>query len=137
MKTFAVVVLSLLAFGFATSEFAKDPPKKKKEVKDVPLPDVVVDEAAIALLKPYDKDGNMEIDKEEFKALAADFKKDPSGPLKQFDRNKDGVLDDFVDRLGINNTLGTVAAKKQRDEQEAKRQERVAKQKAAEEKGKK
>jgi hypothetical protein len=137
MKTFAVVALSLLACVFATGSFAKDPAKKKKEIKDVPLPDVVVDEAAIAVLKPYDKNGDMTIDKDEFVALAADYKKNPAGPLKQFDRNKDGTLDDFVDRAGINNTLGTVAAKKQRDEQEAKRQERVAKQKAAEEKGKK
>jgi hypothetical protein len=129
MKSISVVALSLLVCVFATSGLAKD--KKKKP--DQPLPDVVVDEAAVALLKPYDKDGNYEIDKNEFVALAAAYKADPNGPLKQFDLSKNGALDDFVDRAKINNTLGAVLAKKQRDEAEAKRVKRVEKQKAAEE----
>lgn len=130
MKPSLLIAASLLVCSVVPAVLAKDPPKKKKEIKDVPLPDVVVDEAAIALLKPYDKNGNMEIDKDEFVALAAAFKADPTGPLKQFDLGKDGALDD-VDRLGINNKLGAVAAKKQRDAEEAKRQKRVEKAKAA------
>jgi hypothetical protein len=127
MKTI-IIALSLLVCVFASSAFAKD--KKKKP--DQPLPDVVVDEAAVAVLKPYDKDGNYQIDKDEFVALAAAYKADPNGPLKQFDLSKKGELDDFVDRAKINNTLGAVLAKKQRDEAEAKRLKQVEKRKAEE-----
>jgi hypothetical protein len=125
MKHIAVI-LSLFAFALASASMAKDP---KKPIKDVPLPDVVVDEAAVALLKPFDKDGNYEIDKTEFVALAAAYKADPNGPLKQFDLSKTGELDDFVDRAKINNILGAVQAKKDRDAAELKRQKRVEKMK--------
>jgi hypothetical protein len=131
MKTIVVTLVSLLACVLASTGVAKDP-KKKAAVKDVPLPDVVVDEAAVTALKPFDKNGDYQIDKEEFVALAAAFKADPTGPLKQFDLTKKGELDDFVDRAKINNTLGAVLTKKQRDIDEEKRKKRVEQQKAKE-----
>lgn len=127
MKHLIITVLlgSLLAINSTAAE------KKKKPVKDKPIPDVVIDEAAVALLKPFDKDGNFEIDRDEFKALAAAYKANPSGPLKQFDLSHQGQIDDGADRAALNNKLGAVPAKKARDEAEAKRQARVAKAKAA------
>jgi hypothetical protein len=131
MKTILMPVITLLVCAIAASGFAKDP-KKKGGVKDVPLPDVTVDEAAVAVLKPYDKNGDYQIDKEEFVALAAAYKADPNGPLKQFDLTHKGELDDFVDRAKINNVLGAVLAKKQRDIDEEKRKKRVEQLKAKE-----
>lgn len=65
-----------------------------------------VDEAVVALLKPYDKDSNYEISNEEFAAIVADFKANPTGPLKQFDRTGKGKLDETVDRAYMNIKLG-------------------------------
>ena len=81
-------------------------------------------EAAYGLKRPEEGD------------LDAAYKKDPNGPLKQFDLSNKGALDDFVDRAKINNTLGAVAAKKARDEAEVKRQKQVEIAKAAEAKNK-
>jgi len=131
MKTILMPAITVLVCALATSGFAKDP-KKKTGVKDVPLPDVTVDEAAVAVLKPYDKNGDYQIDPNEFTALAADYKKDPNGPLKQYDFAHKGELDDTVSRAKINNTLGAVLAKKQRDEAEEKRKKRVEQAKAKE-----
>jgi len=123
------ILLASFICLFAISTSAAD--KKKKPIKDKPLADVTVDEAAVAVLKPFDKDGNFEIDHTEFSALAAAFKANPKGPLKQFDLANDGALDDVVDRAGLNNKLGAVPTKQARDAAEKKRQERVAKAKAA------
>lgn len=134
MKAIALIAIPLLAVAVASPSFAADK-KKKRPIKDKPLPDVVIDDAAVTLLKPFDKDGNYEIDKSEFPALAKAYADNPTGDLKVFDLNHDGTLDDTVDRAGLNNRLGTVPAKKLRDEAEAKRQARVARAKAAEAKG--
>lgn len=123
------ILLASFVCLFAISTSAAD--KKKKPIKDKPLADVTVDEAAVALLKPFDKDGNFEIDRTEFGPLATAYKANPKGPLKQFDLSNDGMLDDTVDRAGLNNKLGAVPTKQARDEAEKKRQERVAKAKAA------
>lgn len=74
--------------------------------KKTPAPPPKVDEAAVAVIKPYDKDGNYEISRAEFAAMEADFKASPTGPLKQFDRDGNGKLDDVVDLAYINIKLG-------------------------------
>jgi hypothetical protein len=72
----------------------------------------MVDEDLVALLKPYDKNGDYQIDVIEFGAVEADFKKKPFGPLKQFDKAKDGKLDAMIDRTYMNVKLGSAAPKK-------------------------
>ena len=72
-----------------------------------------VDEAAVALLKPYDKDGNYEISQEEFAAIQADFTANPTGPLKMFNRTGKGKLDDVVDRAYMNIKLGELKMNEQ------------------------
>jgi|GEM_PF-5448992 len=72
-----------------------------------------VDEAAVALLKPYDKDGNYEISQEEFAAIQADFAANPTGPLKMFNRTGKGKLDDVVDRAYMNIKLGELKMNEQ------------------------
>jgi hypothetical protein len=93
LRLFLLVCLPALAF-------AADPPKKKKG----PTPPTV-DTESVALIKPYDKDKNFEISADELKAMQADYKAAPAGPLKVFDLEKDGEIDN-VDRMGINNKLG-------------------------------
>lgn len=72
----------------------------------------MLDEDLVALLKPYDKNGDFQIDIEEFPAIEAEFKKYFSGPLKQFDRAKDGKLDIMIDRAYMNVKLGSAAPPK-------------------------
>ena len=72
-----------------------------------------VDEAAVALLKPYDKDSNYEISKEEFSAIQADFVANPNGPLKMFNRTGKDKLDDTVDRAYMNLKLGELKMNEQ------------------------
>ena len=72
-----------------------------------------VDEAAVALIKPYDKDGNYEISRAEFAAMQADFLANPTGPLKIFDRDGNGKLDDGVDLAYINIKLGELKMNEQ------------------------
>lgn len=67
-----------------------------------------MDEAAVAVLKPYDKDGNFQIGRTELGDMQTAFKADPAGPLKAFDQGADGTLDDLVDRAGMNVKLGAV-----------------------------
>ena len=91
---------------------AKKPDPKKPGAKPAPVKTDMVDEAAIALIKPYDKDGNFELDVFEFEKVQADFKVKPAGPLKQFDKGKDGALDAMMDRTVLNVKLGSAAPKK-------------------------
>lgn len=80
------------------------PPKKQKTD--------MVEEDTVALLKPFDTNSDFEIDVDEFKAIETEFKKNPKGPLKAFDKGKDGALDAMIDRTGINVKLGSAAPKK-------------------------
>ncbi len=97
------------------TEPAKKPEPKKNVPKKPAAPRVktdMIEEDTVALLKPYDKNSDFEIDVEEFKAIEAEFKKNPKGPLKQFDKGKDGALDAMMDRTGLNVKLGGAAPKK-------------------------
>lgn len=92
---------------------AKKPePGKKPDAKPVRTKTDMIDEDVVAILKPYDKNADFEIDVDEFDAVTADFKKNPRGPLKQFDKGKDGSVDAMIDRAGINVKLGSAAPKK-------------------------
>jgi hypothetical protein len=71
----------------------------------------MIEEEVVAILKPYDKNADFEIDVTEFEAVQADFKKNPRGPLKQFDKGKDGAVDAMIDRAGMNVKLGSAAPK--------------------------
>lgn len=97
--TARLVCLAALTALVAPTSAAK--PKKKREVKPIE-----VDSAAVSAIKPYDKDGNFEIDLKEFEAVKAAFKANPTGNLKQFDKGGDGVLDETVDRAAMNIKLG-------------------------------
>jgi len=87
-------------------------PKKPGPKKPAPQRTDMIEEEIVALLTPYDKNTDFEIDVEEFKAIEADFKKTQKGPLKQFDKAKDGAIDAMIDRAGINVKLGSAAPKK-------------------------
>jgi len=133
MKT-SHLLLALLTLGcLSLPAFAAD--KKKPKVKK-PIAITQVDEAAVAVIKPYDKDGNFEIDRTELAAMQADYTAAPTGALKAFDQDKDGKLDEQFDRAGMNVKLGAVPmaeADKKRAEQAKKREEKAAaKAKAAE-----
>jgi len=92
------------------SDRSKKPePGKKPDAKQVRTKTDMIEEEAVAILKPYDKNSDFEIDVNEFEALAAEFKKYPFGPLKQFDKGKDGKVDPMIDRAGINVKLGSAA----------------------------
>lgn len=97
-----------------TEPAKKKPDAKKPDPKKKPPPQRtdMIDEEIVALLKPYDINTDFEIDIEEFKALESAFKKSPKGPLKQFDKAKDGVIDAMIDRTGLNVKLGSAAPKK-------------------------
>ena len=97
--TARLFVIAVLAALVPASFAAK--PKKKREQKPVE-----VDSAAVSAIKPYDKDGNFEIDLKEFEAVKSAFKANPTGNLKQFDKGGDGVLDETVDRAAMNIKLG-------------------------------
>lgn len=135
MKT-SHLLLALLTLGsLGLPAFAAD--KKKPKVKR-PIAITQVDEAAVAVLKPYDKDGNFEIDRTELAAMQADYKAAPTGPLKPFDQAADGTLDELIDRAGMNVKLGAVPmaeADKKRAEQAKKKEEKAAAKAAAAAKG--
>jgi hypothetical protein len=126
------LLLAFLTLGcLALPATAAD--KKKPKVKK-PIHITEVDEAAVAVLKPYDKDGNFEIDRTELAAMQADFKAAPTGPLKAFDQDKNGALDELVDRAGMNVKLGAVPmaeADKKRAEAAKKKEEKAAAKAAA------
>ena len=133
MKT-SHLLLALLTLGcVALPAAAAD--KKKPKVKRPPVI-TQVDDAAVAVLKPYDKDGNFEIDRTELAAMQEAYKAAPTGPLKDFDKGNDGTLDDLIDRAGMNVKLGAVpmaeADKKRAEKARLKEEKAAAKAKAAE-----
>ena len=131
MKT-SHLLLALLTLGcLALPASAAD--AKKPKVKR-PIAITQVDEAAVAVLKPYDKDGNFEIDRTELAAMQTAYKADPAGPLKAFDQGADGTLDEQFDRASMNVKLGAVPmaeADKARAEKAKKRAEKAAAKAAA------
>ena len=125
MKIIAILSALLIALTPAFAAETKKPPAKKTEPakkkpdpkkpgpkKPAPQRTDMIEEEIVALLTPYDKNTDFEIDIEEFKAIEADFKKSQKGPLKQFDKAKDGAIDAMIDRAGINVRLGSAAPKK-------------------------
>jgi|GEM_PF-5328601 len=130
MKAIYLLTALLIAVTPAMAADEKKPPAKKPErakkpdTKKKPEPAKkpgalpprtktdMIDEDVVAILKPYDKNADFEIDVNEFDAVVADFKKNPRGPLKQFDKGKDGTVDVMIDRAGINVKLGSAAPKK-------------------------
>jgi len=121
MKLRPLFIMAALA---AAPAFAADPkkPDPKKPVAQKPEPAKksvpakkqrtdMIEEDTVALLKPYDTNGDFEIDLEEFKAIEAAFKKNPQGPFKAFDKAGDGTLDAMIDRTGLNVKLGAAAPK--------------------------
>ncbi|MCE9520488.1 MAG: hypothetical protein K8R87_13155 [Verrucomicrobia bacterium] len=78
---------------------------KKKPAAKKPAAVPTVDTAAVELIKPYDKDGNFEISVDELKAMQADYKAAPRGPLNTLSLSHNGTFDDF-DRMNMNNKLG-------------------------------
>ena len=112
MKT-SLITLSLLVAVLATNNAqarSKTPPAPPK-----------VDEAAVALLKPYDKDHNYEISRAELVAIQTDFTANPTGPLKMFDRDGNGKLDDGIDLAYMNIKLGELKMNEQPDKPKTKK----------------
>jgi hypothetical protein len=72
----------------------------------------MTDAELVALLVPFDKNGDYQIDVTEFTEIEAAFKKNSSGPLKQFDKAKDGDLDGLIDRAYMNVKLGAATPPK-------------------------
>ena len=131
MKT-SHLLLALLTLGcLALPATAAD--KKKPKVKRPPVI-TPVDEAAVAVLKPYDKNGDFQIDRTELTAMQDAYKAAPTGPLKAFDLGSDGTLDDQFDRAGMNVKLGAVPmaeADKKRAEKAKQKEEKAAAKAAA------
>ena len=101
MKPTPRILILALGICFATSSAFSAEKKKKREIKPVEA-----DPVAVNAIKPFDKDGNFEIDLKELTDVQAAFKANPTGNLKQFDKGGDGVLDDTVDRAAMNIKLG-------------------------------
>jgi hypothetical protein len=87
------------------------PPAKGKKKGPRPPATVLKDDAKTAVLKPYDKNGDWQIDVGEFAAVETDFLKTPKGPLEQFDKGKDGEVDAMIDRAYMNVLLGSAKPK--------------------------
>ena len=87
------------------------PPAKGKKKGPRPPATVLKDDAKTAVLKPYDKNGDWQIDVGEFGAVETDFLKTPKGPLEQFDKGKDGEVDAMIDRAYMNVLLGSAKPK--------------------------
>lgn len=87
------------------------PPAKGKKKGPRPPATVLKDDAKTAVLKPYDKNGDWQIDVGEFAAVETDFLKTPKGPLEQFDKGKDGEVDAMIDRTYMNVLLGSAKPK--------------------------
>ncbi len=133
MKSSHLLLALLTLGGLALPAFAADAKKPKVKVKR-PIAITEVDEAAVAVLKPYDKDGNFQIDRTELTAMQDAYKAAPNGPLKVFDKGSDGMLDDLIDRAGMNVKLGAVPmaeADKKRAEKAKQREEKAAAKAAA------
>ncbi len=112
MKTCAIA-FGLLAF-IPMAVMAKGPAAPPK-----------VDEAAVALIKPYDKDSNYEISRDEYAAMVKDFTAAPTGPLKLFDRDGNGKLDDVVDLAYINIKLGELKMNEQPQKPKKKKEKKA------------
>ena len=80
-----------------------------------------VDQAAVALLKPYDKDSNYEISRAELTAIQTDYAANPTGPLKIFDRDGNGKIDDGVDLAYMNIKLGELKMNEKPDKPKTKK----------------
>ncbi len=106
MKAFFhyLTLVAILCLPVMTHAADEKKPAPKKPAAKKPLAAITVDTAAVDLIKPYDKDGNFEISPDEMKAMQADYKANPRGPLSAFDLSHD-TLDD-VDRMSMNNKLG-------------------------------
>ena len=102
MRSLACLFCALLG----TAAVAAPPKPAAKPAGKRPPPTELKDDSATALLKPYDRNGDWQIDVEEFSALETDFRKAPKGPLARFDKGKDGELDAMIDRTFLNTTLG-------------------------------
>ena len=96
------IIPALFILAIVPAAFAKGPAAPPK-----------VDEAAVALIKPYDKDSNYEISRTEFADMVKDFTAAPTGPLKLFDRDGNGKLDDVIDLAYINIKLGELKMNEQ------------------------
>jgi predicted outer membrane protein len=85
MKSTLLLFAAALALALAlpASVHADKDPAKKEAKK-----------ATRAAMAPYDKNENGVIDADESEALKQAFEADKTGPLKQFDLNGDGKLDD-------------------------------------------
>ena len=103
MRTTRSLTILILLASLPICVFAADK-KKKKPVSPAGPPKV--DEAAVQLLKPYDTNSDFEISREELTAIQKDYKANPKGPLKDFDLDHNGILDDVVDRASMNMKLG-------------------------------
>ncbi len=101
MKTPRTLIFAVTILSVATTTFSAEKKKRKRELKPIE-----VDQAAVSALKPFDKDGNFEIDSKELPEVQAAFKSSPTGHLKQFDKGGDGALDETVDRAAMNIKLG-------------------------------
>ena len=131
MKTSHLLLALLTLGGLALPATAAD--KKKPKVKRPPVI-TQVDEAAVAVLKPYDKNGDFQIDRTELTAMQDAYKAAPTGPLKDFDKGADGTLDELIDRAGMNVKLGAVPmaeADKKRAEKAKQKEEKAAAKAAA------
>lgn len=107
--TRSLTILILLA-SLPVCAFSADK-KKKKPVPPAGPPKV--DQAAVQLLKPYDTNSDFEISRDELSAIQKDYKANPKGPLKDFDLDHNGILDDVVDRASMNMKLGQLKMNKQ------------------------
>lgn len=110
MKTSRALTILILLASLPLCAFAAEKKKKKAVVPSGPPK---VDQAAVAVLKPYDKDGDFDISRDELAAIQTEYKSNPKGPLKDFDLDHNGVLDDVVDRASMNMKLGQLKMSKQ------------------------
>lgn len=106
MKAFFhyLTLVAILCLPVMTHAADEKKPAPKKPAAKKPIAAITVDTAAVDLIKPYDKDGNFEISPDEMKAMQADYKANPRGPLKALDLAND-TFDD-IDRMSMNNKLG-------------------------------
>ncbi len=92
---------TLLLLALSTLPLAAAPPAKMPAAPAGGGPLVMA-------LKPFDKNGNFQIEKEELADIQAEIKAHPDSPLKAVDLGADGSLDD-VDRAAMNVKLGQAA----------------------------
>ena len=117
-QTTRLIFAAIAVCGAATTSFSAE--KKGKRPSAPPQ----ADPAAVSAIKPFDKDGNFEIDLKEFPAMQAAFNASPTGKLKQFDKGGDNKLDDTVDRAAINMELAASKMAANRDDDGAKKRKK-------------